>query len=68
MLREFFVPHSHDPADSVDEALEASAQGVRAVKVSLVGLGVTATLQLAVLAVSGSVALLADKCTTSPTR
>lgn len=59
-LRELLVPHSHDAAVSVDDALEASMQGVRAVKLSLVGLGVTATLQLVVVVVSGSVALLAD--------
>ncbi len=53
-------PHSHDAADSIDDALEASAQGIRAVKVSLVALGATALAQLAVVAVSGSVALLAD--------
>jgi cation diffusion facilitator family transporter len=55
-----FRPHSHDAADSVDSALESSAQGIRAVKISLVALGVTAVLQLVVVAVSGSVALLAD--------
>jgi len=55
-----FAPHSHDSADSVDSALEASAQGIRAVKISLVALGVTAILQLIVVAISGSVALLAD--------
>jgi len=55
-----FAPHSHDSADSVDSALEASAQGIRAVKISLVALGVTAMLQLFVVAISGSVALLAD--------
>ncbi len=55
-----FVPHSHDTADSIDDALESSARGIRAVKVSLVGLGLTALLQLAVVVISGSVALLAD--------
>ena len=59
-LRHALTPHSHDAADSIDAALESSARGVRAVKVSLVGLGITAVLQLAVVAVSGSVALLAD--------
>ena len=59
-LHGLFSPHSHDAADSVDDALEGSAQGIRAVKVSLLGLGVTALLQLAVVMVSGSVALLAD--------
>jgi cation diffusion facilitator family transporter len=59
-LAELFAPHSHDTADSIDDALEASAAGIRAVKVSLVGLGVAAVLQLLVAVVSGSVALLAD--------
>ena len=40
--RHVVAPHSHDAADSVDAALESSAQGIRAVKISLVALGVTA--------------------------
>jgi divalent metal cation (Fe/Co/Zn/Cd) transporter len=44
----------------VDSELEGSAQGIRAVKISLVALGVTALLQVGVVAISGSVALLAD--------
>jgi cation diffusion facilitator family transporter len=55
-----FHQHSHDAADSMDPALESSAQGIRAVKVSLVALAVTAALQMLVVAVSGSVALFAD--------
>ena len=55
-----FMPHSHDSADSVDSALEGSSQGIRAVKISLVALGVTALLQVLVVMISGSVALLAD--------
>ena len=55
-----FKPHSHDAADSTDSALEASAEGIRAVKISLVALGVTAVAQLIVVLMSGSVALLAD--------
>ena len=54
------IPHSHDAADSVDSALESSAIGIRAVKVSLVALGVTALAQAAIVFVSGSVALAAD--------
>ncbi|HKU29211.1 MAG TPA: cation transporter, partial [Arthrobacter sp.] len=34
-LHGLFVPHSHDAADSVDEAMESSAQGIRALKISL---------------------------------
>ncbi len=63
-LRGFFQgllrPHSHDAADSIDDALEGSDEGIRAVKRSLVALGLTAVLQLVVVAVSGSVGLLAD--------
>jgi cation diffusion facilitator family transporter len=59
-LQKVFVPHSHDSADSVDDALETSSQGIRAVKISLLGLGVTAIFQLAIVLISGSVALLAD--------
>jgi cation diffusion facilitator family transporter len=55
-----FVPHSHDAADSIDDALEASAQGVRALKISLFLLLGTTILQFAVVLISGSVALLAD--------
>ncbi|MGK8504471.1 cation diffusion facilitator family transporter [Nocardia asiatica] len=60
VLREIFVPHSHDAADSIDDALETGAVGIRAVKISLVVLGCTAALQLVIVAASGSVALAAD--------
>ncbi|MGZ8636384.1 MAG: cation diffusion facilitator family transporter [Actinomycetota bacterium] len=51
--------HAHDHA-AVDEALEGSAAGIRAVKVSLVALAATAAAQVVIVAISGSVALLAD--------
>ena len=54
------APHSHDAADRIDSALESSAEGIRALKVSLVGLGLTALLQGFVVVISGSVALLGD--------
>jgi len=59
-LREVFAPHSHDASDSIDGALESSAAGIRAVKISLLALGATALAQLVIVALSGSVALLAD--------
>jgi cation diffusion facilitator family transporter len=59
-LHELFVPHSHDAADSIDDALEASSEGVRALVISLFILLATTVLQLVVVLVSGSVALLAD--------
>jgi cation diffusion facilitator family transporter len=59
-LREVFAPHSHDASDSIDGALESSAAGIRAVKISLLALGATAVAQLTIVLISGSVALLAD--------
>ena len=59
-VRHLFTPHSHDPADAIVDALEGSVQGVHAVKVSFVALLVTALLQGVIVAISGSVALLAD--------
>lgn len=55
-----FVPHTHDAADSIDDALEASEHGIRAVKISLFILLGTTILQFIVVLFSGSVALLAD--------
>jgi cation diffusion facilitator family transporter len=59
-LGRLFTPHSHDSADKVDSALTASREGVRALWVSLAGLGLTAVLQALVAWWSGSVALLGD--------
>ncbi len=52
--------HSHDAAEKTDSVMESSEQGIRALKISLLGLGMTAALQLVVVLLSGSVALLAD--------
>jgi cation diffusion facilitator family transporter len=49
--------HSHG---LVDESIKRSRQGVRAVALALLVLGLTAAAQVAVFALSGSVALLAD--------
>jgi cation diffusion facilitator family transporter len=59
-LSGLFGGHSHDHADSVDTALESSRDGIRAVKVSLLVLLATALVQAVLVAVTGSVALLAD--------
>ena len=60
LVTQLFIPHSHDAADSVDTALESSAIGIRAVKVSLVGLAATAAMQVVIAVISGSIALAAD--------
>ncbi|GAA0965367.1 cation diffusion facilitator family transporter [Frigoribacterium faeni] len=59
-LHGLLVPHTHDAADSIDDALESSVQGVRALRISLLILLGTTILQFAVFLASGSVALLAD--------
>jgi cation diffusion facilitator family transporter len=53
-------PHSHEAADKVDAAMEASAEGLRALWISLAVLGATAVIQAIVVVFSGSVALLGD--------
>lgn len=57
--------HAHDHSHShgygiVDPSIATSARGLWAIKWSFVGLAATAALQLAVVFISGSVALLAD--------
>jgi cation diffusion facilitator family transporter len=58
-LAPFGHGHQHGAA-SVDEALESSERGIRAVKVSLAVLSLTAAFQVIIVLASGSVALLAD--------
>ncbi|MBV9794403.1 MAG: cation transporter [Actinobacteria bacterium] len=58
--RHWLRPHSHDPADQVDAAMQASAEGMRTLWVSLAVLGLTALIQVVVTVRSGSVALLGD--------
>jgi hypothetical protein len=60
ILARIFGTHSHDAKDSLDQALEASQAGIRAVTLSLVILLFTAGIQAVVVAASGSVALLGD--------
>ena len=56
----FGAGHSHDAADSVDDALEATDAGRRALWLGLAGLLATAAVQTLVVIASGSVALLGD--------
>jgi cation diffusion facilitator family transporter len=58
-LRHTFA-HSHDVADKVDEAMATNERGIRALKLSLIGLGLTAAFQVVIVLISGSTALLAD--------
>ena len=60
VIRRLVAPHSHDAKDSLDQALEASSEGTRAVVLSLALLLATAGVQALVVVASGSVALLGD--------
>ncbi|WKZ82319.1 MAG: cation diffusion facilitator family transporter [Acidimicrobiia bacterium] len=53
------LSHDHDHG-SAHKVLDAGAEGIRATKISLVGLGLTALLQALVVVLSGSVALASD--------
>ena len=59
-FRHVLRPHSHEAVGKVDAAMEASAEGIRVLWISLAVLAATALAQAAVVAVSGSVALLGD--------
>lgn len=52
--------HSHDIGDKIDDSMESNERGIWALKVSLVGLGITALIQVVIVWFSSSVALLAD--------
>jgi cation diffusion facilitator family transporter len=58
-LRHTFA-HSHDAHEKVDDAMATNDRGIWALKISLIGLGITAILQVVVVLFSGSTALLAD--------
>ena len=59
-LSELFGMHSHDPAESIDSALESSARGIRALIISFSVLMVTAVIQAWIVLITGSVSLIAD--------
>ena len=61
-------PHSHEAADKVDAAMEASAEGMRALWISLAVLAATALIQAVVTAFRDRWRCSATRCTTPPTR
>ena len=52
--------HSHSIEDKIDETMETHERGIWALKLSLVVLLVTSLIQVTIVVLSGSVALLAD--------
>src|SRR5574339_67308 len=59
-FRHTFTPHEHGYQTAALDAALATDRGIRAVKISLVALLLTAAFQMFIVAISGSVALLAD--------
>lgn len=59
-VRHALTPHSHDHSEAIQSADEASRHGIRAAWFSLAGMGATALIQIVIVALSGSIALLAD--------
>lgn len=59
-LKHVLTPHSHDFPHTHQSAEESSGVGIRAAWIGLAGMMATAALQVAIVAVSGSVGLLAD--------
>jgi cation diffusion facilitator family transporter len=55
-----FTPHDHGYQTAALDSALATDRGIRTVKISLVALLLTAAFQMAIVAISGSVALLAD--------
>lgn len=59
-LRSLLRPHAHEHTSAALDPALASQRGIWALKVSLAGLLATAVFQVVIVAISGSVALLAD--------
>ncbi|CAN5400384.1 cation diffusion facilitator family transporter [soil metagenome] len=59
-LRHALTAHSHDHSEAITTAEESSSHGIRAAWIGLAGMTVTATMQLLIVAISGSIGLLAD--------
>lgn len=62
-VRHALTPHSHDATDqihAVRSSQETSREGIRAAWIGLAGMTVTALAQIVIVAISGSVGLLAD--------
>lgn len=59
-VKHALLPHSHDHTEAIQTAQQASAIGIRAAWISLAGMGATAVLQIVIVWLSGSMALLAD--------
>lgn len=54
------VPHAHDANEAIQTAEESAKDGIRTAWIGLAGMMATAAVQVFIVAISGSIALLAD--------
>jgi cation diffusion facilitator family transporter len=59
-VRHTLVPHAHDANEAIQSAEESSRDGIRTAWIGLGGMMATALAQVVIVAISGSIALLAD--------
>lgn len=59
-LKHAITPHSHDASEAIQTAEEARSDGIRTAWIGLVGMLAVAAAQVFIVAISGSVGLLAD--------
>lgn len=59
-IKHTLIPHAHDANEAIQTAEESSQQGIRTAWIGLAGMMATALLQIVIVAISGSIGLLAD--------
>ena len=59
-VRHVVVPHAHDAVETINTAESSARQGIRTAWIGLAGMMITALAQVVIVAISGSIALLAD--------
>ncbi|MER6007344.1 cation diffusion facilitator family transporter [Nonomuraea angiospora] len=59
-VKHTLIPHAHDANEAIQSAEESAQDGIRTAWIGLAGMMATAIGQMAIVAVSGSIALLAD--------
>lgn len=59
-VKHTLVPHAHDANDAIQTAEESTRAGIRTAWIGLAGMMATAITQIFIVAISGSIALLAD--------
>lgn len=59
-IKHTLIPHAHDANDAIQSAEESAQDGIRTAWIGLAGMMATAIGQMVIVAMSGSIALLAD--------